>query len=190
MSDPRAARSREAILGAARELLFRHGSGAVTHQRVAEHAGVGRATVYRHWPRADQLLLDAMTGSDMPFFKDPAPPVRDWLTRELRILADDLAQPPVVAVSLTLMHDAHWDEGVARQRDASLGTVAERLGAAFALAYETGEILSELAGYDAVALLTGPIFYRAALQGGGVPDGFIARLVDGLPWASRDAERR
>jgi len=41
--DPRAARSREAILCAARLLLEREGPESVTHQRVAREAGVGRA---------------------------------------------------------------------------------------------------------------------------------------------------
>ena len=59
-ADPRAVRSREAMLAAARRLLAEEGLDAVTHQRVAQEAGVGRATVYRHWPRTDQLLLDAM----------------------------------------------------------------------------------------------------------------------------------
>ena len=45
--DPRTVRSREAILAAARHLLLHHGPAAVTHQRVAEQAGVGRATVSR-----------------------------------------------------------------------------------------------------------------------------------------------
>lgn len=55
-----AARSRQAILDAARELL---GAGSdVPVQRIARHAGVGQATIYRHFPtRADLLreLFDA-----------------------------------------------------------------------------------------------------------------------------------
>jgi AcrR family transcriptional regulator len=49
-TDPRAARSREAILAAAFDLLAREGPGAITQQRVARQAGVGRATACRHWP--------------------------------------------------------------------------------------------------------------------------------------------
>jgi hypothetical protein len=45
--------------------------------------GVGRATVYRHWPGPDQLLLDAMAQVDLPFFREPVSPVRPWLRREL-----------------------------------------------------------------------------------------------------------
>src|SRR5262245_20404972 len=96
-TDPRAVRSREAMLVAARELLAAEGPGAVTHQRVAQQAGVGRATVYRHWPQPEQLLLDVMSGADLPHFKNPQAPVRRWLHRELRQMADELAAPAVAA---------------------------------------------------------------------------------------------
>jgi len=51
--------TRAAILDAARQVLFDEGWEALSHQRVAEVAGVGRATVYRHWPQRLQLLQDA-----------------------------------------------------------------------------------------------------------------------------------
>jgi AcrR family transcriptional regulator len=91
--DPRQARSRKAMLDAARELLAREGPAAVTHQRVARQAGVGRATVYRHWPRPEQLMLDTMAGVELPFFRDPVTPVRPWLWGQLRTFADEIALP-------------------------------------------------------------------------------------------------
>ena len=93
--DPRAARSREAMLAAARALLVHEGPAAVSHQRVARQARVGRATAYRHWPRPEQLLLDAMASVELPFFREPTPPVRPWLRQQLRQLADELALPKV-----------------------------------------------------------------------------------------------
>ncbi len=74
------------MLDAARELLAREGPDAVTHQRVARQAGVGRATVYRHWPRREQLVLDTMAGVELPFFGDPVSPVRPWLWAGARCL--------------------------------------------------------------------------------------------------------
>src|SRR5436189_295389 len=71
-TDPRAARSRETILAAAYNLLAREGPGAITHQRVAQQAGVGRATVYRHWAAPDDLLRDVLYTAELPFFATPA----------------------------------------------------------------------------------------------------------------------
>lgn len=178
--DPRAARSREAILVAARELLLKHGPAAITHQRVADQAGVGRATVYRHWARTETLLLDVMAGAGMPFFRDPRSPIRPWLHVHLRLLADDLAQPQVTAVALTLMHGALWDPEVARQRDLFLGTIRERLADALAVASAAGEITDHLAGDEAAALLAGSLLYRIAMQNGAVSREFLTRLIDAV----------
>src|SRR5213078_361922 len=96
-TDPRAARSREAILAAAYDLLAREGPGAITHQRVAQQAGVGRATVYRHWAAPEDLLRDVLFAAELPFFATPVLPLRPWLHAELRQLADELDTAPDAA---------------------------------------------------------------------------------------------
>ncbi|HYQ66401.1 TetR/AcrR family transcriptional regulator [Actinophytocola sp.] len=179
-TDPRATRSREAMLVAARELLVSEGPGAITHQRVAQQAGVGRATAYRHWPRAEQLLLDAMGGTDLPLFRDPEAPVRPWLRRQLRQLADELAVPAVAAVAVTLAQSAMWDPEIAHQQDESTRTIAERIHAAIELAVEGGELATTAGAADVAALLVGPIVYRTAMQRGDVSDALIDRLVDSV----------
>jgi AcrR family transcriptional regulator len=179
-TDPRAARSREAILVAARDLLIGEGPGAITHQRVAQQAGVGRATVYRHWARPEDLLLEAMSGADLPFFKEPGDPVRPWLHRELRAMADELAEPAVAAVALTLMQAAVWDEQIAERRDASTRAINERLGAAVATAVSRGELTTAPDARDVTAMLIGPIVYHTAMQRGVVSDDLIARLIAGI----------
>jgi AcrR family transcriptional regulator len=179
-TDPRAARSREAMLVAARELLVGEGPGAITHQRVAQQAGVGRATVYRHWPRPEQLLLEVMSGADLPFFKDPETPVRPWLHRQLRQMADELAVPAVAAVTLTLMQSALWDPKIAHQRDESLKTVIERIYAAVRSAVASGEVETDVGPADLSVMLVGPIVYRTTNQMGAVSDDLIDRLIDGV----------
>jgi AcrR family transcriptional regulator len=178
--DPRATRSREAILAAARTLLIAEGPPAVTHQRVAAQAGVGRATVYRHWPAPERLLLDAMVGVDVPFFREPTTPVRPWLHRELRKLADEEAMSGVIAVALTLLHGAARDPEVAKRRDILVATSTERLGVALALAADSGELDTTLDLGDACAVLLGPLLYRTTFQAGTVSDELIDRLIDHL----------
>ena len=58
--DPRAVRSRAQALRAAQELLAEQGWAAVTHVAVAARSGVGRTTLYRHWPEAVGMLQDAI----------------------------------------------------------------------------------------------------------------------------------
>jgi TetR/AcrR family transcriptional regulator, regulator of autoinduction and epiphytic fitness len=57
--DPRIERSRQAILGAALEELGETGYGGFTIESVAARAGVGKSTIYRHWPDKLALIADA-----------------------------------------------------------------------------------------------------------------------------------
>ena len=177
MTDPRAIRSRQAMLRTARDILQREGPAAVTHQRVAREAGVGRATVYRHWARPEQLLLEAMGPLEMPFFRDPRSPVRPWLHAQLRRLADELAVPAIVASSATLMQGALVDPAVAERRDATVATLTRHLAAALNLAATTGELTDAAGAQDAAAILVGPLQYRMMMQVGEVPDAMIDRLL-------------
>ena len=54
--DPRPARSRARLLDAATALLRSGGPSAVTIDAVTRSANVARATLYRHFPSANDLL--------------------------------------------------------------------------------------------------------------------------------------
>jgi AcrR family transcriptional regulator len=57
--DPRIERSRRVILEAVLEELGEVGYGALTIESVAARAGVGKSTIYRHWPGKLALVEDA-----------------------------------------------------------------------------------------------------------------------------------
>lgn len=63
--DPRVARSRAKVLGAATELLVEAGPRNVTVDAVSERSGVAKSTLYRHWPSRTELLVDVFR-SNMP----------------------------------------------------------------------------------------------------------------------------
>lgn len=58
--DPRVLRNCAAALAAARDLLVEQGWEAVTHVGVAARSGVGRTTLYRHWPDPASMLRDVV----------------------------------------------------------------------------------------------------------------------------------
>jgi AcrR family transcriptional regulator len=182
-SGVRGQRSHRAILAAARALLRVEGPAAVTHQRVAAEARVGRATVYRHWPRPEQLLLDAVAGADLPWLADPRPPIREWLAGELRRLADELAVPGVAAGAVVAVRSADGDgrrPGASSDRHPAVDRLAARLVDALSEAASTGELRASAAPADAAAMLVGPVLYRTIVQGGAVTDDLIARLLDAV----------
>ncbi len=178
-TDPRAARSRTAALDAARALLQEEGPAAVTHQRVAARAGVGRATVYRHWPGPEALLHEAMEQVRLPFFADYDGGLHEWLWRELRRLADELALPAVRQVTTTLLQNAQWDPAARAQFDRWVGTTAQRLHAAITQAVDRGEIAGPVGTEpsDVAARLLGPLVFRAVLQGGTVDDALLEQVL-------------
>jgi len=164
VTDPRFQRSREAILTAARELLLAHGPSAVTHHQIAEHAGIGRATVYRHWPRTDQLLGEAMATVPMPFFDTPTRPLRKWLVQELTAIARQLEHDDVLAVSTTLANAALWVADMDARRATFAVALTERLSAALEEAQRLGEFELRAEPKAIAALTIGPLYYRATIE--------------------------
>ena len=162
--DPRSSRSRQAILGAARDLLLEQGPAAITPALVAQRAGVGRATVYRHWPRIDSLLSDAMATVELPFFREPTSPIREWLQAELATITRELALPEVRKTMTGLLNGAHWDEQLGARRDRIAVDIAQRLAAALALAEARQELQLSVDPAHAPALLLGPLLYRASFE--------------------------
>lgn len=163
-SDPRFQRSKQAIVNAARELLLAHGPAAVTHNQIAEYAGIGRATVYRHWPRTEQLLAEAMATTPMPFFGQAAPPYRDWLTRELTAIARQLEHDDVRAVATTLANIALWDSDMDARRAGFAEILSNRLTAALIEAEQKGELSLRTSAASVAAMTIGPIYYRATIE--------------------------
>src|ERR1700746_938647 len=60
---PRSEQARVAILRSALTLLGENGFSDLTIEDVAEHASVGKATVYRWWPNKAALIADAFATS-------------------------------------------------------------------------------------------------------------------------------
>jgi AcrR family transcriptional regulator len=60
---PRSEQARVSILRSTLKLLGENGFSDLTMEGVAEHADVGKATVYRWWPSKAALVADAFAGS-------------------------------------------------------------------------------------------------------------------------------
>jgi AcrR family transcriptional regulator len=177
--DPRVARTRESVVAAVRELVQTAGIEAVTHQRVAEIAGVGRASVYRHWPDRTHLLLDAL--ADLPAEAgewsssgDLATDLRIELGRLQRILNDSPFVPQLAA----LVSRAEWEPELRALKQRLLEQGTARLRHALAHGTESGQLDAGLSTAEAVALLAGPLFYKRLLANERITDSFVAALVE------------
>jgi AcrR family transcriptional regulator len=62
--DPRVARTRATVLGAAIDLLAERGYSGFSVEGVVERTGIAKTTLYRHWPKRDDLLAAAIARLD------------------------------------------------------------------------------------------------------------------------------
>ncbi|GCB52097.1 TetR/AcrR family transcriptional regulator [Streptomyces sp. NL15-2K] len=184
--DPRALRSRAAALAAATELLVEGGPENVTHATVAQRAGIGRATVYRHWPDQQTLLIDALANDVRPLLTFDDSPVRDQLMTQLEQMIHRFNQPAAVSVLITIIQRAERDEGARRIREEIFGQADEGFTRALATAVERGELRPGVQEHarDLIAHIVGPLLFQRFLIGVHLDKDLVVSLVDAAlaPW--------
>ncbi|MFF4028427.1 TetR/AcrR family transcriptional regulator [Streptomyces sviceus] len=144
-ADPGQVRSREAMVTAATTLLTEGGLEAVTHQAVATRAGVGRATVYRHWADMLGLRLAALEAYMPPL--SPAPEdgraasgaePRAELVHYLRQIGERLDDAQAGAVLAAVLGGAQYDDGMQHLRQTVLAQIVDSLRPAVTAAVARG----------------------------------------------------
>jgi len=175
--DPRVALTRERVLAAVEKLLRAGGVTEVTHSAVARTAGVGRATVYRHWPRLDDLLADAVEShmgiTGLAFTGDALADLRMILrTISAAVLTDTGG-----ALFMALLSQGSETSQLAGLRQE---VMVRRLGAIrnlIAQGIDQGTVDPTLDPDDAVSLLFGPLVHRRVILGKPIDDAFIDEVV-------------
>jgi AcrR family transcriptional regulator len=161
---PRSERARQAILAAAVEFLYEEGLSAMTMDRVAERAGVSKATIYRWWPSKELLALDAFSTdweTTSPLTSPDTGSLRGDLRARLRPFRRLLQRRPVSRVLTGLVAQAQTDEMFA---ELYRGRFLEPRRAAtrelFQRAIERGEIAADSDLDVALDLVYGALFHR------------------------------
>ncbi|MEU1343906.1 TetR/AcrR family transcriptional regulator [Streptomyces sp. NPDC005827] len=184
--DPRALRSRAAALTAATELLVEGGPENVTHATVARRAGIGRATVYRHWPDRHSLLIDALADSVRPLLTFDDSPVRDQLTDQIQQQTNWLNQPASASIMATVFERAERDENARRIREDVFGRVDRHFTDALTAAARRGELRPGVQSHSRqlMARIVGPLFFRRSMLGERIDKDTVAGEVDSAlaPW--------
>lgn len=161
---------------ALRSLFAEEGPAALTHQRVAQRAEVGRATIYRHWPRPVDLVTEALTVIDQPVFRSREGPLRAWLGGELARFAAELAEPAATQFLATVIGTADQVQAVADLRNDLLRRISAVL--ASGLAWDaTGETGNRIDPDELLARLLGSVIFRVSIQKAAADRDYIDRLV-------------
>lgn len=175
--DPRVVLTRERVLAAVGELLRTGGGTDVTHSAVARAAGVGRATVYRHWPSIDDLLADAiehhMGVTALDLTGDPLRDLRTMILTISRAVLDDTGGvmfTTLLAQGSGTSHLAALRVEIMVRRIGALRQVIDR-------GIEEGAIDPTLDADDAVSYLFGPLLHRRVVLGKAIDESFVDDLL-------------
>jgi AcrR family transcriptional regulator len=164
-------------MGAARELLLGGGLDAVTHLEVARRSGVGRRTVYRHWPDRVDLLHDVLAAAEFPH-ADVTGELRADLVAHLDALRIALVDGPLAFVIHALNERAAVEPSLAPLRDRLTEEGCAPVRALLRDAVATGRLPADLDVDEAAAELEGPVFYWGLVRHEPVPPDVPARVVD------------
>src|SRR5437868_7982921 len=109
--DPWVERSRTLILTATVEELADVGYGGVTIESIAARAGVGKSTIYRHWPDKLGLIADAFETFHEQMVPDLGElPVRQAVALLLRHVAEVVVDSTFSRCIPALIEGAERDE--------------------------------------------------------------------------------
>jgi AcrR family transcriptional regulator len=161
------------MVEAVTRIIVEEGAAAVTHQRVAERAGVGRATVYRHWPTSDDILLSVFELVRFPAMVTEDGPAEERLMILLRWLAAQFARPEVRAFILTISERSGRDPAIGRVMHARM---AEFRRGIMGILDDTDVDFDE-PDELLMARLVGPIWFRVLVQRQDAPASFIRGIV-------------
>jgi TetR/AcrR family transcriptional regulator of autoinduction and epiphytic fitness len=176
--DPRVERSRRVILEATLDELGEIGYGAMTIESVARRAGVGKATIYRHWQGKLDLLGDALET-----LKRPIPPPTEGSARErivglLEALVEALGESRWSKCMPALIDAAARDETVQRFHQQFVGARRKVMVDLLVEGIATGELAADLDPVLTSEVLAGPIFYRRLMTGEPFTRSLARQIVD------------
>ena len=177
--------ARRRVLRAALEVLAESGMPGFTIESVARRAGASKATLYRHWPSASALLVDAMDAEFRPAPDVATGDVRADLITVLSAAAAMVDRSPFPELMAAFMDAAERDPALAdlpasrteRRRRPLLRVVTDAVG--------RGDLRPDVDPELVVDLLAAPFFYRRFVAHRPVTTDMPAVVVDHVLTALR-----
>ncbi|MEB8336850.1 TetR-like C-terminal domain-containing protein [Streptomyces endophyticus] len=177
--DPRITRSKTAALTAVREILFAEGWAAVTHAAVAARSGVGRSTLYRHWPDVVDLLRDAIAGEMARTHSEPKGRLREDLLAELNTIRRQLHDPANLRLIRVIIERADISPSFAALKQGLYREGSRTTAEIIESGVRRGELPADTDVAFAVDQLLGPLFFRRLLVSAAFDAAYVDRVVNG-----------
>lgn len=176
---PRSEKTKKAILSSAYDLLLENGFAAVTIEKIAERAGVSKATIYKWWPNKAAVVIDAFF--DATVVRLPIPDTGSTVD-------DMIIQVNNLAKFLTSREGKAINEIIAEgQSDQKLAETyrktyfkPRRCDSRFILerGISRGELKKDLDIELVIDLIFGPLFYRLLITGDVADKAFVSKLIN------------
>jgi AcrR family transcriptional regulator len=185
--DPRVTRSRHAALAAVQEILAEQGWAGVTHVSVASRSGVGRTTLYRHWPDVASLIHDAIEERIGQARSPRSGELRADLISELnglrRLLHDRASEHTMRAV----LERAPFDPSFASLKKTLYQSGSAGFRKILQTAIKAGDLPPDLDVAFAIDQLAGPLVYRRLFAGSAIEETYVEAVVDSVlqPYTGR-----
>lgn len=179
--DPRAEHSRRVICRAALDEFAHAGYAGFRMESVAARAGVGRSTLYRHWPDKAALIADALETLNVqpnPTDDGDAASARRGVEVLLSHLARALTDSPVSACIPALVHATETEPAVRDFFHAYSAQRRRRLTDTIAAGVTAGEFPDHVDPDAAATALSGALFYRRLMTADASDSEFLTRLID------------
>ena len=177
-TSPRVERSKAVIIEATLALLAEEGVGGLTVDAVAARAGVGKATVYRHWSSRAELILEAISS----LVTEDEAGDRGSLRGDLEVAYERICQVCTTGVISSILPSL----AEASSRDPELAGIhrefvtrrRRHLVAAIERAAARGELRPGLDPSVVADLVAGPMFYKKLVHHERPDEAYAAALLD------------
>ncbi|WP_151773870.1 TetR/AcrR family transcriptional regulator [Streptomyces abyssomicinicus] len=172
----------EAIKRAALELGQESGYAKLSIEAIAARAGVGKHTVYRRWSSKGALMLDSLLSLDESAldYSETGDVVED-LRRQIYEAVDLLAGEPFRPLFQSLVGEAQHDPVVAAAlTERFITPQADKTVARLKAAREQGQLSPDFDLDLAMAILSGPLYFRLLITQEPLTHEYVDRILEAL----------
>jgi AcrR family transcriptional regulator len=166
------------MLEAALGVLADHGIAGYTMEAIARRAGASKATLYRHWPSAGALLIDAMDTTFQPLPAPQTGSLRSDLTALLDRFVHVLTETPFPRLMAAFIDAAERDPTLSKLHADLTHRRRQPMLEVLDQARQRGEIPATTDAELVVDLLTSPFFYNRFIAHRPLPPQLAAKVVD------------
>jgi len=176
---PRSEQARQAILRSTLKALSEKGFASLAIEEIAEHAGVGKTTVYRWWPNKGALIADAFASSTTSQlrFPDTGALFTD-MSRQMQQLVKIFRSPQGRIVSAILAAGQSDGDLIAAFRERFLRPRRREAYATLERGIQRGELRKDIDQDLLLDSLYGPIYMRFLIKHASLTSEFVDRLCE------------